>query len=451
MQQATWGTTLFVGQDKLYSQVCLKWARSALASAGPAPHDTLEWEAKLEHDVFRGKYTVWATGASANAALLVALDTIKAECIACEPVVLYGIFAYLGFSGSNLRHSTSPVGNSDVAAASGGSGHVPSVVPLPYFLHATRNQASRDDAAIEMLRFICGAWTLQQRRVVAIVVEPIISWTGHRLSKHFLQSLRRLATELKLSLVFDEVLTAFRLTGSLYCFELELEPDVVVIGKVMGFGMALLRADLCIVDTDAEHVSIRRASTALPLFHLQFMHEMMLVWAKNFGKRKIEEQRESVVARICKQLGIAHGDIFGEGLLVCGPFFLHDPEILALQGAKNRVLLIAGHKLHSDVTKWISFDPCWKRNMDAMTKQLEQLVSNVEHNSHYRAARFFGTASTSAATENALWDGVAQQLRVDRKDVKRLFRHLGLVQSSRKFDNDERKTRTRVFSFKWPL
>ncbi len=396
----------------------------------------------LERDVFRGKYTIWATSASANTALLVALDIMKAECTTCEPVVLYGVFSYLGSSGSNIQHSTSPVGAGD-GAADGRSGWS-NVVPLPYYLHKPSTH-QRDDDAIDMLRHICSAWALQRRKVVAIVVEPIISWTGHRLSKYFLHSLQRLATELKWSLVLDEVLTAFRLTGSLYCFELELEPDVVVIGKVMGFGMALLRTDLC---TKTGARALRTASTTMPIFHLQYMHAMLLEWERRFDKGKLEQKRADVVSRICDQLGVDAGDVFGEGLLVCGPFFLNEPEILALQGAKNRLLLIADQKVPKDVTKCLTFDRNWKQNMEAMDEQLAQLTRRAKQCVYYKAAQFFATMNVSAATENALWDALAQKLAIGRVEAKCLFRQLNLIYSERKYEEGASKMRARTFSFR---
>ncbi len=85
--------------------------------------------------------------------------------------------------------------------------------------------------------------------------------------------------------------------------------------------------------------------------------------------------------------------------------------------------------------------------MEAMDVQLEHLAHRVEQCVYYRATRFFATADASASTENALWDALAEALAMDRIEAKCLFRHLDLVQSTRKCAS---KTRTRLFTFRWP-
>ncbi len=382
--------------------------------------------------------TIWTTAVSASAALLVALDMIQAESSAS--VVLYGSFAYVGYSGSHVLHSTSPVVTSseDVPQSD-------AVIPLPYYLDQPTKEL--DDAALAMFRNVCASWLLRERRVVAVVVEPMISWTGHRLSAYFLKQLQLLATKLRVCLVLDEVITAFRLTGSLYCFELGFEPDVVILGKVVGFGLALLRSDL----QNGVACNYRRASTSLPLFHLQFMHDMLQVWMKKFGKPVIAARREQVIAQLCKQLGVDRRDIYGEGLLVCGPFSLKGGEIANLNGPKNRLLLVADGKLPKRFDFLIVDRGEWKRNMKAMETTLQQMAAKTEQSIFYRAAVFFQTSQDTAPTENELWNVAARQLGVQRHQVKQLFQKLALVKSCRKAaaTKGETKSRVRLFYYEF--
>lgn len=434
---SVWGTQLFSKQQSIFSKVCQEWAVSKPAFSGPDEEETAHWEAKIEKDFFGGRYTIWTTATSASAALLVVIDMIKAEASA-ESVVLYGSFAYVGYSGSHVLHSTSPVTNSENVSQSDGA----TVIPLPYYLDVRTNQQQLDDAGLVLFRNLCAAWSLRERRVVAVVVEPMISWTGHRLSAYFLKQLQLLATELGVFLVLDEVITAFRLTGSLYCFDVGFQPDVVILGKVFGFGLALLRSDL----QNGVACNYRRASTSLPLFHLQFLHKMLQFWTTKFGKETISAIREKVILQLSQQLGLDKRDMYGEGLLICGPFTLKDGDFSNLIGPKNRLLLVADGKMPKNLNDHLMVDREWKKNMKAMEIRLLQMTNKVEDNIFYRAAVFFQSTHTTAPTENELWTVAATQLGTQRRQVKQLFQKLGLVKSSRKA-NKSRKGRTRCFYF----
>jgi hypothetical protein len=440
---ATWGTTLFSGQESIFKRVCREWVDTGPSFEGPGAGASTSLEAKIETEFLAGKYTIWTTAASASAALILVLDMIKSEAMTGhEAAVLYGAFSYVGFSGSNVAHSTCPVFNGESPHVPRGA--VPSVLPLPYYLEVAHDQRVRDDAALKMFRHLCTAWALRERRIVAVVVEPMISWTGHRLSPYFLRELQSVATKLKVCLVLDEVLTAFRLAGSLYCFELGFTPDVVILGKVFGFGMALLKSDLC---KGTAGPTFRRATTGMPLCHLQYMHEMLQVWTRKFDKRAIMRRRKEVVEQLCRQLGIDGRDIYGEGLMICGPFFVNVDEMRQLNGPKNRMLVIVDGQTPRNMSKHICVDQSWKKNMDAMAAQLNQMFVETEANVYYRAALFLETSHVSGTTENELWDAAAKNLKMSRKEVKQLFQRLMLVTSSRKADSINSKSRVRSFTF----
>lgn len=78
-------------------------------------------------------------------------------------------------------------------------------------------------------------------RYAAIIVEPVQAEAGVILPKPgWLSALRARCTEMGVLLVFDEVITGFGRTGSLFAFEREnAVPDVLVLAKALGGGLPL--------------------------------------------------------------------------------------------------------------------------------------------------------------------------------------------------------------------
>ena len=75
-------------------------------------------------------------------------------------------------------------------------------------------------------------------RVAAIFVEPIVGNAGFIVpDAAFLPALRRLATEYGALLVFDEVMTGFRVAPGGAAEYFSITPDLVTLGKVMGGGL----------------------------------------------------------------------------------------------------------------------------------------------------------------------------------------------------------------------
>jgi L-lysine 6-transaminase len=69
--------------------------------------------------------------------------------------------------------------------------------------------------------------------IAAIIIEPIQAEGGdHHFRAEFLRSLRQIADESDLLLIFDEVQTGFATTGRWWCFEhFGVEPDLIAFGK----------------------------------------------------------------------------------------------------------------------------------------------------------------------------------------------------------------------------
>ena len=78
------------------------------------------------------------------------------------------------------------------------------------------------------------------KEIAAVILEPIVGNAGFiRPKDHFLAELRKICTEEGALLIFDEVMTGFRvhLNGAQGLFN--IVPDLVTLGKVVGGGMPL--------------------------------------------------------------------------------------------------------------------------------------------------------------------------------------------------------------------
>lgn len=74
--------------------------------------------------------------------------------------------------------------------------------------------------------------------IACIVIEPIAGNMGVVLpSEHFLSELRRLTEEHKILLIFDEVITGFRLHYGGYQDLAGIRPDLTCLGKIIGGGL----------------------------------------------------------------------------------------------------------------------------------------------------------------------------------------------------------------------
>ncbi len=77
-----------------------------------------------------------------------------------------------------------------------------------------------------------------QGEVAAVIVEPVAANMGVVLPKKgFLEGLRRLCNENGSLLIFDEVITGFRLSLSGAQGYFGIEPDLTTFGKIIGGGM----------------------------------------------------------------------------------------------------------------------------------------------------------------------------------------------------------------------
>ena len=79
---------------------------------------------------------------------------------------------------------------------------------------------------------------LHKNEIAAIIIEPVAGNMGCILpQKGFLEQLRRICTSEKIVLIFDEVMTGFRLAAGGAQEKLKIDADLVTFGKVIGGGL----------------------------------------------------------------------------------------------------------------------------------------------------------------------------------------------------------------------
>ncbi|MEE8168705.1 MAG: glutamate-1-semialdehyde 2,1-aminomutase [Candidatus Hydrothermarchaeales archaeon] len=121
-----------------------------------------------------------------------------------------------------------------VKAGSGATTHgVPNSLGIPE--ETTKNTLLapfNDEAAVERL--------LKKEDVACIILEPVIGNAGCILPKEgYLQFLRELAEERGVLLIFDEVITGFRLSYGGAQEYYDVSPDITTLGKILGGGFPL--------------------------------------------------------------------------------------------------------------------------------------------------------------------------------------------------------------------
>ncbi len=155
--------------------------------------------------------------------------------------VMSAIRAARGFTGKDkiVKFRGCYHGHSDGLLVKAGSGALTQSVPDSLGIPAdyTRNTLVaeyNDTISVENLFSEYG------EEIAAIIVEPVAANMGVVLpEKHFLENLRRIADRYQSLLIFDEVITGFRLSlgGAQEYFG--VKPDLTTLGKIIGGGMPM--------------------------------------------------------------------------------------------------------------------------------------------------------------------------------------------------------------------
>lgn len=154
-------------------------------------------------------------------------------------------------------------GHSDAMLAKAGSGVLTQGIPDSAGVPAGCTQDTLL-AAYNDLDGVKAHFAREGERIAAVIVEPVAANMGVVLPKHgFLEGLRSLCTQYGALLIFDEVITGFRLRmgGAQELFG--VTPDLTTFGKIIGAGMPVgaYGGKRCVMETVAPLGSVYQAGT----------------------------------------------------------------------------------------------------------------------------------------------------------------------------------------------
>lgn len=153
--------------------------------------------------------------------------------------VMSAVRAARGFTGRNkiIKFAGCYHGHSDAMLVSAGSGVMTSGVPDS----AGVPKGCTEDTMTAVYNNLDSVRTLMEQapgEVAAVIVEPVGANMGVVPPKEgFLEGLRRLCDEYGALLIFDEVITGFRLAFGGAAEYFGIRPDMVTYGKIIGAGM----------------------------------------------------------------------------------------------------------------------------------------------------------------------------------------------------------------------
>lgn len=155
--------------------------------------------------------------------------------------VMSAIRAARGFTGRDkiVKFRGCYHGHSDGLLVKAGSGVLTQSVPDSLGIPAdyTKNTLVAEYNDIVSVKTLFSKYG---KDIAAIIVEPVAANMGVILPKeHFLEELRRIADQYQSLLIFDEVITGFRLSlgGAQEYFN--VKPDLTTLGKIIGGGMPM--------------------------------------------------------------------------------------------------------------------------------------------------------------------------------------------------------------------
>jgi glutamate-1-semialdehyde 2,1-aminomutase len=147
--------------------------------------------------------------------------------------------------------------------------------------------------------------------LAGVIVEPVIL-DVHKSVKNDLKELRKICTELGIVLIFDEVVTGFRVPHLTVTNWWGIEPDLLCLGKALGHGhpVSVVGGKKKIMDTEGWFISTTFAGEARPLisaidFLEEISHEKIMnlwhrgIWFKHeFNKLSPKLQLHGIPTRL---------------------------------------------------------------------------------------------------------------------------------------------------------
>lgn len=255
--------------------------------------------------------------------------------------VMSAIRTARGFTGKNkfIKFEGNYHGHSDALLVKAGSGVMTAGIPDSSGVPANCVKDTLT-AVYNDLDSVKKLFDENKDEIACVIVEPISANMGVVLPKDgFLKGLRKLCDDNNALLIFDEVITGFRLglTGASGYFN--IHPDLITYGKIIGGGMPVGayggRADVMQVVSpvgsvyQAGTLSGNPVAMAAGITQLKILKETPEVYKKTF---ELGEMLRNGAADIIKEAGLPY-NVTGIGSLSC--IFFTDKEVTDYTSAKT--------------------------------------------------------------------------------------------------------------------
>lgn len=255
--------------------------------------------------------------------------------------VMSAIRTARGFTGKNkfIKFEGNYHGHSDALLVKAGSGVMTAGIPDSSGVPANCVKDTLT-AVYNDLDSVKKLFDENKDEIACVIVEPVSANMGVVLPKDgFLKGLRKLCDDNNALLIFDEVITGFRigLTGASGYFN--IHPDLITYGKIIGGGMPVGayggRADVMQVVSpvgsvyQAGTLSGNPVAMAAGITQLKILKETPEVYKKTF---ELGEMLRNDAADIIKEAGLPY-KVTGIGSLSC--IFFTDKEVTDYTSAKT--------------------------------------------------------------------------------------------------------------------
>lgn len=255
--------------------------------------------------------------------------------------VMSAIRTARGFTGKNkfIKFEGNYHGHSDALLVKAGSGVMTAGIPDSSGVPANCVKDTLT-AVYNDLDSVKKLFDENKDEIACVIVEPVSANMGVVLPKDgFLKGLRKLCDDNNTLLIFDEVITGFRLglTGASGYFN--IHPDLITYGKIIGGGMPVGayggRADVMQVVSpvgsvyQAGTLSGNPVAMAAGITQLKILKETPEVYKKTF---ELGEMLRNGAADIIKEAGLPY-KVTGIGSLSC--IFFTDKEVTDYTSAKT--------------------------------------------------------------------------------------------------------------------
>lgn len=255
--------------------------------------------------------------------------------------VMSAIRTARGFTGKNkfIKFEGNYHGHSDALLVKAGSGVMTAGIPDSSGVPANCVKDTLT-AVYNDLDSVKKLFDENKDEIACVIVEPVSANMGVVLPKDgFLKGLRKLCDDNNALLIFDEVITGFRLglTGASGYFN--VHPDLITYGKIIGGGMPVGayggRADVMQVVSpvgsvyQAGTLSGNPVAMAAGITQLKILKETPEIYKKTF---ELGEMLRNGAADIIKEAGLPY-KVTGIGSLSC--IFFTDKEVTDYISAKT--------------------------------------------------------------------------------------------------------------------